>query len=62
MREFCEPKSTLVYLISANWTPANDVEEKHASGSAYTYLVRTLEELLPLSFGPEDLGGKKRVP
>ena len=42
MREFCDPKS--FYVILAR--------------SEADYWIYTLEELLPMSFGPEDLEGK----
>lgn len=43
MREFCNPKTFLIYLEDGN-------------GGVLEY---TLEQLLPMSFGPESLGEEK---
>lgn len=53
IREFCA-NGTPILMVHSSWTPdASTTVNAPASASKVT--VRTLGELLPLSFGPEDL-------
>lgn len=48
-------------MIGSTYTPGSDDDddEKLLKGEGETLKVMTLEELLPMSFGPEFLGKKK---
>jgi len=55
IREFCA-LSTPIYMVGSNY--AND-DKSDPVDDGETMVVKTLEELLPMSFGPEFLGKKK---
>ncbi|UZJ52446.1 hypothetical protein CBS101457_001766 [Exobasidium rhododendri] len=47
IREFC-PLDMPIYMPYGHWTKENDVQDS-------SVVMLTLEQLLPMSFGPEDL-------
>ncbi|GMM41874.1 hypothetical protein FOG51_03299 [Hanseniaspora uvarum] len=58
MREFVDPKKFQIVMCRARTSKEKSIDsfeyiENYKEGS--DYLIKTLEELLPLSFGPDDL-------
>lgn len=57
VREFCE-LDTPIYMVWKEWSAEGedgDADGRGGDGKVKGRIVRTLEELLPLSFGPEEL-------
>jgi cytidine deaminase len=54
IREFCS-LDTPIYMVGSNYTES----DKEVKDDGETMVMKTLEELLPMSFGPEFLGKKK---
>lgn len=54
IREFCS-LDTPIYMVGSTYTES----DKELKDDGETMVMKTLEELLPMSFGPEFLGKKK---